>query len=200
MKERAELSFQPKDHLEHLAKAGPFHLTEKEIRIEVQTSVEGPLSFVTTSPKLHPSKIQANIDLSADISQVQVSVDANSLEVISENISGADRRKILNAVADKILKIDQFPKIEFSSTVASIRASCHPFSVVVMGNLTINGVAKEIDLVFKHWNDDLTSQMSLLQSDFKIKPLSGMGGTLRCKDRIDLSIAISLKRFLNSQE
>lgn len=176
----------------------PRNLTEKEIRIEIQTSVEGPLSFVTTSPKLSVSKISAQVDLNAT-PQVQVSVDADSLKVISEKISRDDHSKILKAVSDKILKIDQFPRIHFVSTVASIRDSCYPFSVVVMGELTINGISKELDLVFKYTKDSLMSQISILQSDFKIKPLTGMRGALRCKDKLDLSVQIMLGQLENKE-
>ena len=176
----------------------PVSLTEKEIRIEVQTSVEGPLSFVTTSPKLSASKIQAHVDLNAN-PQVQVSINADSLKVISEKISSADHSKILKAISDKILRIDQYPKITFVSTVASVRDSCYPFSVVVMGELTINGISKELDLVFKHTRDSLVCQVSILQSNFKIKPLTGMGGTLRCKDKLELSVQILLDQWKNKE-
>ena len=188
------MNFRSDGRSENLQNCLPVNLTEREIRIEVQTSVEGPLSFVTTSPKLSASKIYAQVDLNAT-PQVQVSVNADSLKVISEKLSSADHSKILKAVSDKILKIEQFPKIHFVSTVASIRDSCYPFSVVVMGELTINGTSKEIDLVFKHARDSLMSQISILQSDFNIKPLTGMGGALRCNDKLDLSIQIMLDQW-----
>lgn len=188
------MNFKSDGRSENLQNCLPANLTEKDIRIEIQTSVVGPLSFVTTSPKLSASKIYAQVDLNAT-PQVQVSVNADSLKVISEKISSADHSKILKAVSDKILKIDQFPKIHFVSTVASIRDSCYPFSVVVMGELTINGTSKEIDLVFKHSRDSLMSQISILQSDFNIKPITGMGGALRCKDKLDLSIQILLDQW-----
>ncbi len=185
------MNFRSEGRSADLQNSLPRSLTEKEIRIEIQTSVEGPLSFVTTSPKLLASKIQAQVDLNST-PQVQVLVNADSLKVISEKISSSDHSRILKAVSDKILKIDQFPEIHFVSTVASIRDSCYPFSVVVMGKLTINGISKEIDLVFKHTKNSLLCQASILQSDFKIKPLTGMGGSLRCKDKLDVNIQIML--------
>lgn len=192
------MNFKSTGNLAYLTNSFPLNLTENEIRIEVQTSVEGPLSFVTNSPKLSASKIQAQVGFGST-PQVQVAVRADSLEVISEKISKSDHQKILKAVSDKILKIDEFPKIHFSSSVASIRDTCYPFSVVVMGVLTINGVSREIDLVFKHVQERLMGQISILQSDFKIKPLTGMGGALRCKDKLEVCVQILLDR-LKSKE
>ncbi len=190
------MNFRSHGKLGELQGLFPVSLTENEVQIEIQTSVEGPLSFVTTSPKLTISRVRADLDLNSS-PQAQAVLDADSLKVISEKLSKSDHQKILKAVSDKILEMDQFPKITFVSTVASIRESCYPFSVVVMGELTMNGVSKEIDLVFKHSQNRLVAQASILQSDFKIKPLIGMGGTLRCRDKLDVCIQILLDKLQN---
>ena len=172
---------------------GPQTFTESDIRIEIQMAIDGPLAAFSAAPRLSPRKIRAHFDLNSP-EQVQVKVDAYSFEVISDGVSASDQEKIAELVSERILQSDQFPQIEFTSTVTSIRTECHPFSVVVVGSLLLRGVKKELDLVFKHQNNQLLSHFTLNQSDFNIAPMTSMMGALRCKDELKLSIAITLKK------
>jgi polyisoprenoid-binding protein YceI len=121
-------------------------------------------------------------------------VQAGSLAVTGK-ASEKDRVEIERAMRDKILEIARYPEMVFMSTsVNANRTGEGRFRAQIKGSLTLHGVTRDqlIDAQVTVNGNSLRArgEFTLRQSDYKIKPVSVMGGTLKVKDEVKLSFDI----------
>ncbi len=121
-------------------------------------------------------------------------VRADSLTVVG-GASEKDRREIERVMLSDVLEAARHPEIVFMSTGVSARqTAAGSFRAVISGDLTLHGVtrAQRIEAQVTIYDDRLRAQgdFSLRQSDFRIRPYSAVGGTLKVKDEVKLSFDI----------
>ena len=151
---------------------------------------------------------QAGHDLTIEITQwsgdlagadgapdrLEAELDLNSL-VVREGIGGVkalsdrDRREIA-LTALKQLQADRYPRATFS---ASKFAPDDRGGGTIDGTLTLHGQSRPLTLaVSKNGDGHYQAAGTVVQSDFGIKPYSGMFGALKLRDAVDVEVDIDL--------
>lgn len=121
-------------------------------------------------------------------------VQANSLAVINK-VSDKDRHEMERAMREELLEISRYPEIVFMSTnVSANRTGEAQYRVGITGELSLHGVTREHSLVARLTvgEESLRAQgeFTLRQTDYRIKPISIAGGTLKMRDELKFSFDI----------
>jgi polyisoprenoid-binding protein YceI len=126
--------------------------------------------------------------------RLEARIDLNSL-VVKEGIGGVkplsdrDRREIA-LTALKTLHADRYPEATFS---ASKFAPDDRGGGTINGTLTLHGQSRPLALtVSRNGDGRYQAAATLVQSDFGIKPYSGMFGALKLRDAVDVEVDIDL--------
>lgn len=122
-------------------------------------------------------------------SRVTLIVPTDSLEVVIADDS-SDIPEITEAMRRKVLRVDSFPEIRFSSTGVTVRDS----TLHLLGDLTMAGVTRpvEVDLVLGVTPQILHARGSFAvkQTDFGIRPYSAALGTIKVKNEVTFTIDV----------
>jgi polyisoprenoid-binding protein YceI len=116
-------------------------------------------------------------------------INARSLTVLDE-IKDKDREEIQSTMLGQVLEISAYPRIVFQSTeITGARITEGRFRARVVGDLTMHGVTRSglwIQTQVSMTGDTIraTGDFTIKQTDFKIKPVSVAGGTLKLKDEL----------------
>ncbi len=132
-------------------------------------------------------------------SKVNASFDARSLD-IKEATGGAmplsdkDRADIKKTIAEKVLLTDRHPEITFASNTMETTGSD---TVTLAGDLRIVGVSRPTRFPLAVHPADggvrVTGAVSLVQSDWNIKPFRGMMGLLKVRDEIEVRVDVMMR-------
>lgn len=125
---------------------------------------------------------------------LNITIDANSLAVV-DKVSEKDRREIESTMRDQVLETAKYPEIVFRSTKIDVaRAGDQEYSAKIWGDLTLHGVKQSglINAKVSVGVDTVRAQgrFPLRQTDYKIRPVSLLGGTVKVKDELKLSFDI----------
>ena len=96
---------------------------------------------------------------------------------------------------EEVLEIARYPEVVFMSTnVAASRTTESQYQTTIKGNLSLHGVTRNQIINAQVTVDGNTlraqGEFPLRQSDYNIKPVSALGGTLKLKDELKLSFNI----------
>jgi polyisoprenoid-binding protein YceI len=126
--------------------------------------------------------------------RLEARIELGSL-VIREGIGGLkplsdrDRREIA-AGALKQLQADRYPEATFS---ASQLTPDDRGGGIINGTLTLHGQSRPLALtVSKNGDGHYRAAATVVQSEFGIKPYSGMFGALKLRDAVDVEVDIDL--------
>jgi polyisoprenoid-binding protein YceI len=126
--------------------------------------------------------------------RLEAQIELNSL-VVREGIGGVkplsdrDRREIA-LTALKQLQADRYPAATFT---ASQFAPDDRGGGTISGTLTLHGQSRPLTLtVSKNGDGQYQAAGTIVQSDFGIKPYSGMFGALKLRDAVDVEVGIDL--------
>jgi polyisoprenoid-binding protein YceI len=125
---------------------------------------------------------------------LQMKIMPRSLTV-TDKISEKDKAEIEDNIQNKVLHTQIYPEIIFaSSTVSGKKIKDGSYKIKITGNLSLFGVTRLIEistLVSINENQLIaTGDFLIKQTDFKIKPFSALGGTLKVKDELRLSFSL----------
>ena len=125
-------------------------------------------------------------------------VQAGSLAVTGDS-SEKDRLEIERAMREDVLEVARYPEIVFMSKgVSASQTGEGRYRVKITGSLSLHGVTRDhlvdADVAVSVGNLRARGESSLRQSDFNIKKVSVMGGTLKVKDEVKLSFNIVAER------
>jgi polyisoprenoid-binding protein YceI len=130
----------------------------------------------------------------SDVGRLRVSAKAGSF-VVTNKISEQDRKEIESTMREKVLETSKYPEIVFRST--SVSASQSPdgsYQVKISGDLSLHGITRNrgIAATVNITGDTLRAkgEFPLLQTDYKITPVSVAAGTVKVKDELKLSFDI----------
>lgn len=131
-------------------------------------------------------------DATLDASGLNGTIDASSLAVREGHggvkaLSDSDKAEIKKNLAEKVLKTAQNPQIAFASDPLSAPPDG---AWTVNGRLTLVGVTNPIEMAVAVTSTDsevlLTTSVTIVQSQFGIKPFSAMLGALKVADAVEL--------------
>ena len=126
---------------------------------------------------------------------LKLTINASSL-VVLDDVKEKDRQEIQRTMQSDVLETGKYPQIVFESkNIALSRMSEGRYRVRVIGALTLHGVTQNnlwLNGEVEIGGDNLRSKgdFAVKQTDFKIKPVSVVGGTLKLKNEVKCSFDI----------
>lgn len=163
----------------------------------VQAFAEGMLSFMGHNPTFAVRRYGGEVQLAPDNTRVEsmlLIVQANSLSIV-DDVSDKDAAEIENTMNAEVLEISKFPEIAFVSRDVSMSLmEGAKYDVRINGILSLSGekrtqiINAKTEIVGKMIR--AKGEFKLKQSDFGIKQVKALGGTLKVKDEVKISFDI----------
>ena len=181
--------------------AAIYRVEARRSRFIVKAFATGMLSAFGHSPTIAIRDFTGEVRFSPDHleeASLRLQIKADSLEVTDE-VSDKDRREIERQMREDVLETARYPEIVFESTkVSAEKVMGSQYRTRITGNLSLHGVTREcvIDAQVIAGEDTLRAngEFPLRQSDFNIKPVSAVGGTIKLKDELKFSFDIVAHR------
>lgn len=172
-------------------KPGRHEIGPEQGELLLHTSREGLAARAGHDLTIGVEDWTGTIDAAEDVAQsvIDVTADVSSLRVVSgtggaKPLSERDKREIA-ANARKALGSDANPQVRYVSTSIDVSGS----SGVVHGEFTINGVTRPVDLTVEDLGDGrYRAAATIVQTDYGIKPYTGLFGALKLADEVGVSI------------
>ena len=163
-----------------------------------QAFAEGMLSFMGHNPTFAVRKYGGEIQLAPDNTAVEsmlLIAQAASLSLM-DKVSEKDAAEIENTMRAEVLEISRFAEIIFVSKDISMRQiEGTKYAVQINGVLSLRGEKRNqsLNVEASIVGTTITAKGSfrLKQSDYKIKQVKALGGTLKVKDEVEISFNIT---------
>jgi polyisoprenoid-binding protein YceI len=167
-------------------------------RLTVRAFVGGMLSLLGHSPTFAARDFAGTLELdreAARVLQLDAIVEANALW-LTDNVSVADRREIEGSMRTNVLETATYPQVSYQSMdIAAKQIARGRYGLHVNGQLMLHGVTRlqPVDLELLVFDDGirLRGEWSLLLSDYRIQPVTALGGTIKLKDQLKVSLDIA---------
>jgi polyisoprenoid-binding protein YceI len=170
------------------AEQRPIDTAKSELTVRVYKA--GVLGALGHNHSIAAPMKSGAVDTSAHT--VELRIAAASLKVQDPGGSEKDHQEIQNTmVGPEVLDVEHHPEIIFRSTNAE---SIGEGAWHLLGNLTIHGQSRPIELEVREAGGHYRGTAHLKQSEFGIKPVKVAGGTIRVKDEIRIEFDIQLAR------
>ena len=119
---------------------------------------------------------------------VEIAVRSAALVVLDPKLSAAKRAEVQTRMTGpEVLDVSRFPDIAFVSTsIASTGAD----RWTVNGRLTLHGETRPATFAVTRQDGQYKGTVMLRQSDFGIRPISIVGGTVKVKDELKVEFVI----------
>jgi len=175
-----------------------YRLDAGQSRFTVQAFAEGLFSPFGHDPVIAIRDFEGKAECAPETleaAKLRVKVKADSLAV-ADDIKEKDRREMEQMMREQVLETARFPEITFESTrVNASRLSGGRYRARVVGDLTLHGVTGRnlwIQAEVTPGEESLRAQgeFTLRQTDYRIKPVSVAGGTLKVKNELKFSFDI----------
>jgi polyisoprenoid-binding protein YceI len=175
---------------------GRYRIDPAESRIVVRAFAAGLFSAFAHDHTIAPRDFDGAVVVDeGGAASVRFAVRAASLSVI-DKISDSDRRDIEATMRGQVLETENFPEIVFEST--RVEAHANPagsYQLRIAGRLTLHGVTRELsfaaDVSVDAGRLRARGRVPLLQTDYKITPVSIFGGTVRVKDKVEITFDVA---------
>ncbi|MDT5271268.1 MAG: hypothetical protein QOH49_3454 [Acidobacteriota bacterium] len=186
----------------HAAEVAHYRLDADQSHFTVQAFAEGLLSSFGHNPVIAIRDFEGEVEFvpgTLEGARVRLNIKADSLAVTND-VKEKDRLEIERMMRNDVLEVSTYPEIVFESTsVTASRIREGRYRARVIGNLTLHGVIQPnlwIQAEVTFGEDTLRAQgeFSLKQTDYKIKPVSVAGGTLKVKNELKFKFDIVAKK------
>jgi polyisoprenoid-binding protein YceI len=173
----------------------------KKSRFTVRAFATGMLSALGHSPTIAIPDFEGEVLFKPEAveqSSLHLEIHSASL-VVTDDIREKDRVEINRTMHEEVLESDSFPDIVYeSSSLSESKTGQEQYSGTVNGELTLHGVKRSQPVSTRiSVNGDVlraTGDFSVRQSDYDIRPVSAVGGTIKLKDELKLSFDISARK------
>jgi polyisoprenoid-binding protein YceI len=160
-------------------------------RFTVQAFAAGMLSFLGHSPTFAVREYSGRLSFAGGTvegMQLELTVRADSL-VLVDQVRDADRREIEETMRRDVLETAAYPEIRYEAAqVAAQTVVPGHQRVRISGRLTLHGVTRprpvDAELLIFEDGIRLRGGAALLLSDYRIRPVTALGGTIRLKDEL----------------
>jgi polyisoprenoid-binding protein YceI len=167
----------------------------------VRAFATGLLSAFGHSPVISIPDFEGEIFVNPEAmeqSSLRMAIHSSSLTVIGD-ISEKDREEINHRMHAEVLESDSFPDIVYEcSRVSASKTGEGQYWVALNGDLTLHGITRSQPVSARvSLNGDTlraTGDFSIRQSDYEIRPVSAVGGSIKLKDELKLSFDISARQ------
>jgi polyisoprenoid-binding protein YceI len=157
--------------------------------LRIETKRRGAAAKAGHDLVIEVSSWQGTLKVGEDPSQITLtlSADSGSMEVIEGTggimpLTDEDKVEIKSTLEDEVLQPGQ---VEFKST--QVTPTDGGQRIEVTGELTLNGNVHPLDFDLELRPDGVVSgRATVKQSDWGIKPYSGLFGTLRVRDEVEV--------------
>ena len=164
----------------------------------VQTFAAGMLSFLGHSPKFAVRDFTGGVTFEGGRASgmgLQLAVKADSLQLV-DAVSDADRRDIEETMRRDVLATAGHPRITYEAAkVAADAVSPGRYRLRIGGRLALRGVTRPhpVDAELLVFDDGirLRGETALRLSDYRIRPVTAVGGTIRLQDELKLSFDVT---------
>ena len=122
---------------------------------------------------------------------VDISVRSAALVALDPALSASKRAEVqARMVGPEVLDVKQYPDITFASTAIQ-QVSADRWTVT--GRLTIHGTTRPMTFAVTRQDGRYRGTVLLKQSEFGIRPISIVGGTVKVKDELKVEFDIVAK-------
>lgn len=167
-------------------------------RFTVQAFAEGLFSSFGHNPVIAISDFEGEVEYvpgTLEGGRVRMTIQAGALAV-TDDVKEKDRLEIERMMRDDVLEVSNYPEIVFESTsVTASRVAEGRYRARVIGDLTLHGVTQRniwisAEVTTSENNLRAQGEFPLKQTDYKIKPVSVAGGTLKVKNELKFKFDI----------
>ncbi len=174
-----------------------YRLDQAHSRFTVHALAGGLLSAFAHSPTFAVRDYSGVINLDPDRVQemtVDLTVKADSL-ALQDRVSDSDRREIEGRMRGEALETSAYPQIAFrAGAVSPVAIGRGLYRLQLAGELSLHGVthpqAVAGELVIFADGLRLRGEGTVRMSDYRIKPVTALAGSIRLKDDVKLSFDI----------
>jgi polyisoprenoid-binding protein YceI len=164
----------------------------------VQAFATGILSFLGHSPTFAVRAFAGVVAFENDQVEgmrLEVTVRADSLQVV-DNARDKDRREIEDTMRREVLETAAYAEVRYEGAAAVVETVAPGrHRVRVAGRLTLHGVTRDhpLDVGLLVFGDGirLRGETPLRLSEYRIRPVTALGGTIRLKDELMLSFDVA---------
>ncbi len=175
-----------------------YKLDPHQSRFTVQAFATGMLSVFAHSPTFAVHDFAGSVTFDDDAIKglrLEIVVNAAALQLV-DKISLADRSEIEGRMRGEVLETSAYPRITLQASVASVETITRGrYRVRLQGSLSLHGVthdfAMDAELLIHDDGVRLRGEFPLRLSDYRIKPVTALGGTIKLKDELKLSFDIA---------
>jgi hypothetical protein len=119
---------------------------------------------------------------------VEIQIRSADLVALDPGLSASKRAEVqTRMVGPDVLDVKQYPEIAFASTAIEA-AGANRWNVT--GRLTMHGQTRPVTLAVTRQDGHYRGTVALKQSDFGIRPISIVGGTVKVKDELKIEFDI----------
>jgi len=170
-------------------------------KFTVQAFATGLLSVFGHNPTIAIPDFEGEVLLNPEAveqSSLRLVIHAASLND-TDDVSEKDRAEINRATHQDVLEIDSFPDIVYEcSRLTASKTGEGQYWLALNGELTMHGVTRTQPVSARvSLNGDklrAAGDFSVRQSDYEIKPVSAVGGTIKLKDELKVSFDITARK------
>jgi polyisoprenoid-binding protein YceI len=175
-----------------------YRLDPGESRFTVQAFAAGVLSFLGHSPTFAVRDFTGTVNFEGGSlrgMRIELRVRADSLELL-DPVSAADRREIEGTMRREVLQAAAHPEIRFDTAdILGDPGARGRYLLRVGGWLSLRGLTRPLllDAELLVFDDGirLRGESPLRLSDYRITPVTALGGTIRLKDELRLSFDLA---------
>lgn len=185
----------------HTENVWSFSVQPAESRFTVKVGRAGFLKAFGHDHLIEIRGIVGDVDWRPDVPQmssIHIEIDANSLTVIDEGISDADRATIQAEMEGTALDVTNYPKIVFASRELSLSRGDGERKGNLKGELTLRGVTDEVQipLTLTVGDQKLRAQgaFKIKGSDFGVPQIKAAGGSVKTKNELELTFELVATR------
>jgi polyisoprenoid-binding protein YceI len=166
-------------------------------RFTVRAFATGFLSALGHSPTIAIREFDGEVRKAPDSftdAWLRLRIQSRSLEV-QDQISDKDRREMERQMNRDVLETHRFPEIVYECSSVSEGSAGN---IVLNGKLTLHGATRDqpvsARLMMMGTLLKASGEFSIRQSDYDIRPVSAVGGTLKLKDELKASFDIAARK------
>ena len=171
-----------------------YRIEPRQSQFTVHATASGMLSFLGHNPTFAVRDYAGKIRFESSevrTMMLDLTVSADSLDLIDQ-VKSADRKEIHERMRRDVLETSKYSEITFDSTdVIADAIAPGRYNLQIRGQLNLHGVtrAQQVRGVLQVFTDGLRLQGdgSLRLSDYRIAPVSALGGSIKLDDTLKLA-------------
>jgi polyisoprenoid-binding protein YceI len=169
-----------------------------DIRFAAHAFAAGLLSFLGHSPTFLVHGFAGTVEFPDDLAahpRLELTVPAGGL-IAGDDVKPTDRPEIEARMRSEVLETTRFPEVTYRAAVAATEKLAQGrYRVTLDGTLGLHGVSRPHRLTAELglFSDGLRmrGETELKMSDFGIRPVTALGGTIRLRDKVKLTFDLA---------